>query len=142
MSSRDAVDLFGAAPWTVVVGNRCPRRLLRGHRRAPVEERDHFGLWKRRVAPTGMGRAEDERLNPCRVTKRNLLGDHAAEREPVEMDVVDLEVVEDRDGVVRHRLGGVGVSQRLRLSDPAMVEGDHPHRTGERVDRTPPGAPA
>ena len=89
-----------------------------------------------------MRRAEDERLNPRRMAERELLGDHAAEREAVDVDPVDREVVENRDGVVRHRLGRVRVRERLRLPDPAMVEGDHAHRRARARQRFATSAPA
>ena len=67
------------------------------------------------------------------MAQSELLGDHAAERDAVHVSGFDLRRIEHGRGVVGHGLGRVGVGGRLRATDAAVVEGDHPEAA--RQDR-------
>ena len=74
---------------------------------------------------------EHEALDLFGVPDRQLLGGHAASREPDDVGPIDLEFVEDGGGVVGHAIHGEwGVGQR-RAADPAVVEGDGAVAGGE-----------
>ena len=76
------------------------------------------------------------------MAQRHLLGDHAAEREAVDVHGVEPEVVEHAHGVVGHRLGRVGRRRRLRAADAAVVERDHAQRARQHGHGPPPRAAA
>ena len=70
-------------------------------------------------------------MHPFGVPDRQLLGGHAAAREPDDVGSLDPELVEDGGGVVGHaghREWGVG---QRRAADPAVVEGDGAVAGGE-----------
>ena len=107
----DPVLVLAPAARAVVERHRRPRGLLGGvMRRAAAEEREHLGARAHGARPAGVRRAEDERAHAPRVAQRELLGDHAAEREAVHVRPLDAGGVEHRDGVVGHRLGRVAVA--------------------------------
>jgi hypothetical protein len=62
-------------------------------------------------------------------------GDHAAHREPEQVDPVESKSVDERDSVARHvldRLGGLAP----RRPDAAVVEREHVSLRGDAVNRT------
>src|SRR6476646_5372007 len=80
-----------------------------------------------------MRSSEDQRLNPVGVAKRELLGHHPTEREPVHVDALDSEAMADdavsilddlaieRVHVYGFSLGGM-VAQQLALRHPDRVQ--------------------
>src|SRR5438132_3284748 len=71
------------------------------------------------------GAREDQLADELRLVAGDHLGDHAAHREAVKIDLVETERADERDGVLGHRLDGV----RCLASggtDAAVVEGDDP----------------
>ena len=68
-----------------------------------------------------------------RFFERDDLGDHAAQREPEDVDLVEPERPDERDGVVRHCLDRVG-HRAGGGADASVVEGDHAVLRGDAVD--------
>src|SRR5205085_7934850 len=54
------------------------------------------------------GAREDQLADQLRVVLGDHLGDHAAHRESVKIDLLETERAAERDGVLGHRLDGVG----------------------------------
>ena len=83
--------------------------------------------------PAGPGAGEDQLADQLRLVPGDHLGDHAAHREAEQVDLVETERADERDGVLGHRLDGV---RRLagRGTDAAVVEGDHLVLGGDAVD--------
>ena len=54
------------------------------------------------------GAGEDQLADELRLLLRDYLGDHAAHREAVKVDLVEAERADEGDGVLGHRLDGVG----------------------------------
>ena len=50
-----------------------------------------------RAAAAGLGRAQHERPDAVRMAERELLRDHAAEREAVDVRAIEADAVEDAD---------------------------------------------
>ena len=68
-----------------------------------------------------------------RFFERDDLGDHAAQREPEKVDLLEAERPDERDGVVRHGLDRVG-HRAGGGADASVVEGDHAVLRGDAVD--------
>ena len=73
--------------------------------------------------PTGGGAGQHESPYPLRVAEGELLGDHAAERDPHDRAVLPAETVEQRGRVVGEILHGVGPRRHAALTEPALVVG-------------------
>jgi hypothetical protein len=72
------------------------------------------------------------------MAQRDLLGDHPAEREPVDVRGLLAGGVEHRDRVVGHLAHRVRQRCGLAAADAAVVERQHPERGGKDGDRPPP----
>ena len=134
----DAVGVLLAAAAAVVVGHRRPGGLLTRPLVAAVEERHDLLVGRLGAAAAGRRRAEHERADAPGMAQRDLLGDHAAEREPVDVGLRDLERVEHGHGVVGEGFGRVGGREAARAPDAAVVERDHAKAAAQRVHRAPP----
>src|SRR5207249_1590977 len=97
-----------------------------------VELRDPHDLLHA-LATGRAGAREDQLADELRLVPGDHLGDHAAHGEAVKIDLVETERADERDGVLGHRLDGVG---RLASggTDAAVVEGDDPVLCGDSVD--------
>src|SRR5205085_8037592 len=97
-----------------------------------VELRDPHDLLHA-LATGRAGARQDQLADQLRLVPGDQLGDHAAHREAVKIDLVETERADERDGVLGHRLDGVG---RLGSggTDAAVVEGDDPVLCGDSVD--------
>jgi hypothetical protein len=75
------------------------------------------------LAPRRAGSGEDHPPHQLRLLLRDHLGDHAAQREPEEVDLIEAEGTDEGHGVPRHLLDG-----RRRGptggTDTAIVEGE------------------
>ena len=74
---------------------------------------------------------EHEALHLFGTPDGQLLGGHAAPREPDNVGPVDSEFVEDGGGVVGHAMHGESGGRQRRAADPAVVEGDGAVAGGE-----------
>src|SRR5215212_8934792 len=76
---------------------------------------------------------EDQLADQLWLVLGNHLGDHAAHGKSVKIDLLETQRADERDGVLGHRLDGVG---RLASggTDAAVVEGDDPVLCGDSVD--------
>ena len=85
------------------------------------------------LPPCGPGAGEDELADEFGVLDHEGLGDHAAEGEGEDVDLVEPECGDEGVGVVGHRLDAVG---HLAGGGPdaAVVEGDDVVVLGDRVD--------
>jgi hypothetical protein len=83
----------------------------------------------------GGGRGEDHATGHRRSDQRDLLGDEAAEREAEEVDRVELEGLEERDGIARH-LGDRARGGARRSGHSGVVERDDPPVARQRVDQS------
>ena len=83
-------------------------------------------------APRGAGSGDDHLAHEPRLLLRDHLGDHAAHREPEQVDLIEAEGTDEGHGVARHLLDG-----RRRGpaggADTAVVEGDDPMLGGDAV---------
>ena len=83
-------------------------------------------------AARGAGSGEDHLAHELRLLLRDHLGDHAAHREPEQVDLIEAEGADEGDGVARHLL-----DRRRRGpaggADTAVVEGDDPMLGGDAV---------
>ena len=131
---RDAVLVLAPAAWPVVERHRRARRILGRHARPAAEEGDHVGARPHRARAARVRRSQHDRAHPVGVPERQLLRDHPAQREAVHVRLVDAGGVEDRDGVVGHRLHGVAVQARVRPAHAAVVEGDDAKRPRQHRD--------
>ena len=84
-------------------------------------------------AAGGAGAGEDDLADELRFVRGDQLGDHAAHREAEEVDLLETQRPDEGDGVVRHRLDGVGRGA-ARGADAPVVEGDDPVLRGDAVD--------
>ena len=69
-----------------------------------------------------------------------MLGDHAAQRHPEQVEAVELQVVGQREHVLRHVRRRVVVRGERRLADVAVVEEHRLVPLGERLDLKRPGS--
>ena len=143
MSSSMRATCSLAAAGAVVERDRRPGRLLRAH--APSRLRKN--AMTSASARTGAGRpacvapsTSERTRSGC--AEGELLGDHAPQREAVDVHAIDAGASRTDDGVVGHRLGRVGVAERARASDAAAVERDHAQAAREHRHGAPPGAAA
>ena len=90
MSSAIRDRVPAPAARAVVVRHRRPRRLLRAAGPAGGGRSDHLVVGRDRARAAGMRRAEHERAHASRMAQRELLRDHAAERDAVDVRALDL----------------------------------------------------
>jgi hypothetical protein len=88
--------------------------------------------------PRGAGSGDDHLAHEPRLLLRDHLGDHAAHREPEQVDLIEAEGPDEGHGVPRHLL-----DRRRRRpaggTDTAVIERDHPTLGGNAVHD--PGVP-
>ena len=90
------------------------------------------------LAARGAGAGQDQLADELRVLDHQGLGDHAAEGEGEDVDLVEAERSDEGVGVIGHRLDGVG-NRSGGCPDAAVVEGDDVVVLGDGVDD--PGVP-
>jgi hypothetical protein len=85
-----------------------------------------------------LGAGENDLSHELRICKGDHLRDHAAHRETEEINLVESQCADERDGVSSHLFDRVG---RFAAggTDAAIVEGDHAVFRGDAVDN--PGIP-
>ena len=78
---------------------------------------------------------EHDASQQIRADERDLLRDEAADREAEQVHPLEVQGLDERDGVVGHRFDRV---RRLsgRRSDADVVERDHPSIRGEGIDES------
>jgi len=108
----DAISVVAETDRPVVERHRRARGVLGAQAGPAAEEGDHLGARPHRAGPARVRRPEHDRAHPLTVAQCQLLGDHAAERESVHVRALDAGGVEDRGGVVGHRLDRVAVQAR------------------------------
>jgi len=78
------------------------------------------------------GAGEDHLADQARFVVRDQLGDHAAHREPEQVNLFEAEGPDERERVGRHQLDRVRRATS-RGTDTAVVERDHPMLGGDAV---------
>ena len=86
-------------------------------------------------AAGGASAAQNDLADQTRVLLCHHLRDHPSERETEQVNLVEAESADERDGVIGHRLdrGRRGPSG---CTDASIVEGDHPAPRGDTVDHS------
>ena len=84
------------------------------------------------IAARGAGSGEDHLAHEPRLLLRDHLGDHAAHREPEQVDLIEAEGADEGHRVVRHLLDGRWGGS-TGSADTSVVEGDDPTPRGDAV---------
>ncbi len=86
--------------------------------------RDVVGIVGRGMRHAGRGASEHQAAHARRVPERELLRNHAAHRDAVDVRAVDLRMIEDRRDVIRHIGHGPRCIGLVALAGAAIVDED------------------
>jgi len=128
-------DLGPAAQggWPERVVDELPQPGVAGQERRGGEQVGRAQGHGAAARPAGKGGHQHQPVHPLRVSKGQLLGDHAAKAGPEDAGLLDVGVVQDGQDVLGHRAGGEGSRWAVGGADAAVVDGDDLEAAGQPV---------